>query len=303
MLPGCELFADGDAFLHSARKFIPLDDHGDENKDDLIVDNEVIPCGAVGCSQTFSSLLGYENHYNSAHRHTCLTCHRALPSAFLLDVHIQENHDPLFAILVDKQSMYRCLVESCLQKFESPDSRRQHMIKVHHYPSNFRFHQLRRPTASSARCKTQQRQDRKMELDVALSSSPKGLCGQQEVSAVPLYENSSFGSSGQVCGSENAQTETEHRPEKVAADPQEEDVKMGESAAGRTGTSQRTFVYKVPQKISFGHGVGRGFQRPRGQKKKSKGKHWHQLAADSSAVTATDIETISMTDMVNALDG
>ena len=38
---------------------------------------------------------------------------------------------------------YQYLVESCSEKFSSPGDRRQHLIKTHHYPANFRFHRLR----------------------------------------------------------------------------------------------------------------------------------------------------------------
>ncbi|XP_076438203.1 uncharacterized protein LOC143277306 isoform X2 [Babylonia areolata] len=153
MLPGCEFFRDGDTAMQVARKLIPLENHdGDAQKSDGDSCVATVPCSVLGCSQTFTSLLRYENHYKSVHRHSCVSCQRTFPSAHLLDVHLQENHDPLFAILSARQPMYQCLVESCRHKFPNPDTRRQHMIEVHSYPANFRFHRL---TATHRRKATQ----------------------------------------------------------------------------------------------------------------------------------------------------
>lgn len=44
---------------------------------------------------TFTSYAAYEVHYSSAHTNRCLTCRKNFPSQHLLDVHIEESHDPL----------------------------------------------------------------------------------------------------------------------------------------------------------------------------------------------------------------
>lgn len=62
-------------------------------------------CHISGCRVVFSTLDEYEHHYNSLHRHVCCSCRRSLPSARLLDIHIQEWHDSLFTILAQKQDM------------------------------------------------------------------------------------------------------------------------------------------------------------------------------------------------------
>lgn len=62
-------------------------------------------CHIAGCRTVFSTLEEYEHHYNSLHRHVCCSCRRSLPSARLLDIHIQEWHDSLFTILAQKQDM------------------------------------------------------------------------------------------------------------------------------------------------------------------------------------------------------
>ena len=64
-------------------------------------------CHISGCSQRFRSVEEYEHHYNSLHRHVCSACRRSFPSARLLDVHIEEWHDPVFNILSQSQDMVR----------------------------------------------------------------------------------------------------------------------------------------------------------------------------------------------------
>ncbi|XP_060117338.1 zinc finger protein 511-like, partial [Heteronotia binoei] len=96
-------------------------------------------CHSLGCGQTFSTLESYEHHYNLLHRNVCSSCKRSFPSAHLLDVHILEWHDSLFQVMAEKQNMYQCLVQSCAEKFKSSKDRKDHVIKIHQYPSDFRF--------------------------------------------------------------------------------------------------------------------------------------------------------------------
>ncbi|KAM3852742.1 zinc finger protein 511 isoform 1-T2 [Vipera latastei] len=96
-------------------------------------------CQIGGCSQVFNTLESYEHHYNMLHRNVCSSCKRSFPSTHLLDVHILEWHDSLFQIMAQKQNMYQCLVESCPEKFKSSKDRKDHLITVHQYPSDFRF--------------------------------------------------------------------------------------------------------------------------------------------------------------------
>uniref|UniRef100_A0A8C4VVN7 Zinc finger protein 511 n=1 Tax=Gopherus evgoodei TaxID=1825980 RepID=A0A8C4VVN7_9SAUR len=96
-------------------------------------------CHIVGCCQVFDTLEGYEHHYNALHRNMCSFCKRSFPSVHLLDTHILEWHDSLFQIMAEKQNMYQCLVEGCAEKFKSSKDRKDHLVKVHLYPSDFRF--------------------------------------------------------------------------------------------------------------------------------------------------------------------
>lgn len=62
-----------------------------------------------------------------------------LPSAHLLDLHLEENHDSYFEMLAKKKPSFRCFLEDCQYRFWSPSERRDHGITTHKLPSNFRF--------------------------------------------------------------------------------------------------------------------------------------------------------------------
>ncbi|XP_061468664.1 zinc finger protein 511 isoform X2 [Rhineura floridana] len=98
-------------------------------------------CHVPGCRQVFGTLESFEHHYNLLHRSVCSSCRRSFPSAHLLELHVLEWHDSLFQLMAEKHSMYQCLVESCLEKFQSRKDRKEHLVKVHCYPSDFRFDQ------------------------------------------------------------------------------------------------------------------------------------------------------------------
>uniref|UniRef100_A0A8C5QBI0 Zinc finger protein 511 n=1 Tax=Leptobrachium leishanense TaxID=445787 RepID=A0A8C5QBI0_9ANUR len=96
-------------------------------------------CQTTGCAQFFDTLESYEHHYNTLHRNVCSICKRSFPSARLLDIHILEWHDTFFQLMAEKENMYQCLVEGCLKKFKTSQERKDHLIKIHLYPSDFRF--------------------------------------------------------------------------------------------------------------------------------------------------------------------
>ncbi|XP_071987414.1 zinc finger protein 511 isoform X2 [Engystomops pustulosus] len=96
-------------------------------------------CQIANCSQLFDRLEFYEHHYNTQHRNVCSTCKRSFPSVRLLDIHILEWHDCLFQIMAERTDMFQCLVEGCTEKFKTSGERKNHLIKSHLYPSDFRF--------------------------------------------------------------------------------------------------------------------------------------------------------------------
>ncbi|XP_049878991.1 zinc finger protein 511 isoform X2 [Pectinophora gossypiella] len=113
------------------------------DEDDENLCHEVVKstCNIPGCKFTTESLLEFENHYNASHRYTCSQCKKVLPSPHLLDLHIQENHDSFFAVLAAKKPSYCCYIEECKEKFMDADERRDHCVKVHRLPKDFRFDQ------------------------------------------------------------------------------------------------------------------------------------------------------------------
>nr|XP_046209463.1 zinc finger protein 511 isoform X2 [Oncorhynchus gorbuscha] len=132
-------------------------------------------CSIPGCSQVFSTVEDYEHHYNTLHRHVCSSCQRSLPSARLLDIHIQEWHDSLFSILAERQDMYQCLVEGCGSKFRTREQRKDHMIKIHKYPSDFMFDKVKRIKNIKIAKNNMLQKGTSMEVSMSVSE-PEGVC-------------------------------------------------------------------------------------------------------------------------------
>ncbi|XP_034041195.1 zinc finger protein 511 [Thalassophryne amazonica] len=215
-------------------------------------------CHITGCSAVFSTLEDYEHHYNSLHRQVCCSCHRSLPTARLLDIHIQEWHDSLFAILAQKQDMYQCLVEGCGQKFRTVNQRKDHLIRFHKYPPDFRFNKTRKDKGS--RETVQPQRDTAMEVT-------DDVCESEDIYEV-------------VCDVASTQQEEESMETPV---PEDEAAPLNESASAEqhsdvspavhsTASSAATplkprYSYRVPAAVCFGHGSIRGFRAPRGRRK------------------------------------
>ncbi|XP_028825802.1 zinc finger protein 511 [Denticeps clupeoides] len=135
-----ELFEDGDIHRH-----LYLQDlFATVTEDSPTPKVSEFRCHIAGCSLMFSSLDGYEQHYSTLHQHVCSTCRRCFPSRHLLDIHILEWHDSFFQVMAEKQSMYQCLVEGCPSKFSSSNERKDHLIRTHSYPPDFRFDRPRK---------------------------------------------------------------------------------------------------------------------------------------------------------------
>ena len=96
-------------------------------------------CGERDCGERFASVAALEQHYDSRHRHVCASCGDVFLDARLLDIHVQEEHDALFATMAARTDMYVCLVAACGRKFSTPTGRRRHLIDLHGYPPAFRF--------------------------------------------------------------------------------------------------------------------------------------------------------------------
>lgn len=87
----------------------------------------------------FTAVVDFETHYNSLHRFNCGQCKRNLPSAHLLDLHLEETHDSYFALLCKKKPSFRCFLEECSERFMTAAERQEHSIKQHKLPHSFKF--------------------------------------------------------------------------------------------------------------------------------------------------------------------
>ncbi|XP_066486648.1 zinc finger protein 511 [Tiliqua scincoides] len=188
---------------------------------------DAVRCQAPGCAQTFASLRGYEQHYQARHRAACAACGRALPSAHLLALHLQERHpDALFALAARRAPAYQCLLESCPERFRSCGERRAHLVGAHRYPPDFC---LDRPSRDPRSCTEPRRsppREGAVQVDVPTEASEQGPGEAMETSSA----------------------------ERPTEDP-------GQPVTGAVPTSGPRWLYRarIPSSICFGQGAPRGF--------------------------------------------
>lgn len=245
-----ELFEDGDIYRHMYLQDLYIS----EADDKPILSVSEFACHISGCRAVFSTLEEYEHHYNSLHRHVCCSCRRSLPSARLLDIHIQEWHDSLFTILVQRQDMFQCLVEGCGQKFRTSKHRKDHLIKIHKYPPDFRFDKTKKDRGTRE-MKRQQEKDTSMEVVEDVCES-EGVC---EVMCNDLSDQPGQGESMEMHVSE----------EEAAKSVSTGGLPAAAQSAENTSTMplKPQYSYRVPTTVCFGHGSIRGFRGRQGRRK------------------------------------
>nr|XP_050038465.1 zinc finger protein 511-like isoform X1 [Dermacentor andersoni] len=93
------------------------------------------------CPREFDSVREFESHYASRHHLTCTQCRIALPTEYLLELHIAESHSPIFAARPTSTNhpKYECVVEGCTERFASWADRKQHTVDAHRYPAGFAY--------------------------------------------------------------------------------------------------------------------------------------------------------------------
>lgn len=110
--------------------------------------NVIISCTFPPChnnSPRFRDYFLYEAHIIQCHSFACSQCHKKFPSDSLLDIHIDENHNPFFQLEKERGGkVYKCLQYSnikggCTKKCIDKKKRRLHMIDKHGYPKDFNF--------------------------------------------------------------------------------------------------------------------------------------------------------------------
>ncbi|KAK7930794.1 hypothetical protein WMY93_007189 [Mugilogobius chulae] len=235
-----ELFEDGDVQRHMYLQNLYISAADEEPS--LSVSE--FGCHISGCAVTFKTLQEYEHHYNSLHRHVCCTCRRSLPTARLLDIHIQEWHDSLFAVLAEKQHMYQCLLEGCGLKFRTTKDRKDHLINIHKYPPDFRFDKVKKDRDK----RTAQPNDTEMEVAT-------DVCEFESACEV-------------VCSGASNQRKD---PEPIEMNISEESASHMETSVspgpGPTEPTKPRYSYRVPPNVCFGQGSLRGFRGQRGKRK------------------------------------
>lgn len=98
---------------------------------------EVMRCSLPPHRETlsFSSHEEYEVHYAKVHTNRCLECGKNFPTEHFLNLHIEENHNPLREALQERgEKTYGCFVEDCDRKCSTPQKRRLHLIDKHMFP-------------------------------------------------------------------------------------------------------------------------------------------------------------------------
>lgn len=241
-----ELFEDGDVLRHMYLQDLFISEVEEQPAPSV----SEFACHISGCRAVFSTLDEYEHHYNSLHRHVCCSCRRSLPSARLLDIHIQEWHDSLFTILAEKQDMYLCLVEGCGLKFRTSQQRKDHLIRLHKYPPDFRFDKNRKEKGSR-----ESRSEQKNDMAVGAADD---VCQSEGVCEV-------------LCSVQSDQLEPEE-PMETHASSEEAAQNGGSSASAQTSQTNAEaltpkYSYRVPKTVCFGHGSVRGFRGQRGRRK------------------------------------
>ncbi|KAL1980020.1 hypothetical protein VTN96DRAFT_4797 [Rasamsonia emersonii] len=89
---------------------------------------------------TFSSYEEYEVHYLQTHVNRCSECGKNFPTHHFLNLHIEENHDPLIAARRERgEKTFGCFVEGCERKCSTPQKRRRHLIDKHMFPRTYNF--------------------------------------------------------------------------------------------------------------------------------------------------------------------
>ena len=89
---------------------------------------------------TLSSTADFDAHYAREHTNRCISCAANLPSAWLLELHQAERHDPLVAARREKgEKTYRCFIPTCEKICANWQKRRMHLVDKHGYPKEYDF--------------------------------------------------------------------------------------------------------------------------------------------------------------------
>ncbi|XP_071527151.1 zinc finger protein 511 [Panulirus ornatus] len=257
------LFVEGLNVCHPLRK-VPCVDIDEE---DFLHDRiEAITCNVVGCNKSFTTVAEHAGHQRTCHSHICGTCKHTFASNHLLDLHLLEVHDTLFQLMAERKPMYQCLLETCPEKFSYPAERKTHCIEKHSFPADYRFNLAWRKLGKSRKGRG------KGQKEEELSAMECEVMVPVDVNPTSMV-----------------------LPDCVPADDKD--------YANTDTSSRKRITHKIPNSVSFGAGVPRGFNRRiRGRRGCNRGDtiHWHQRMRPSNSAR-TSIEEVSMKDLEEAL--
>ena len=118
-----------------------VDEHASTQDSESTRDSSYYSCSHAGCTEVYATLEECDVHYLNTHTLECGQCHAVLPNAYLLDLHLQEEHDSFFASAASRgRASYQCLESGCPFEFCDEEPRQSHLRETHFYPKWFRFH-------------------------------------------------------------------------------------------------------------------------------------------------------------------
>ncbi|CAD6198791.1 unnamed protein product [Caenorhabditis auriculariae] len=107
----------------------------EESESDYAQEDEAFCCDVEGCLASLRSEFDAEQHYALVHAHQCSVCGKSFFNGHVLDIHLEESHDPMFATRLDRSPpgslLFRCLHVDCPIKFTNRRSRDEHSRIIH----------------------------------------------------------------------------------------------------------------------------------------------------------------------------
>lgn len=114
------------------RRFEDSDRNNDERSDD-----RVIVCQEPPCILNKVPVELFSEHAMQYHEHRCEACLGNLVTERLLELHLQEYHNPFIS-----NKKLQCFEPNCSQLFSTHGQRVYHLRDDHNYPETFDFNIL-----------------------------------------------------------------------------------------------------------------------------------------------------------------
>ncbi|KAH3903100.1 uncharacterized protein SCDLUD_000712 [Saccharomycodes ludwigii] len=89
--------------------------------------NSYIRCQLDDCNNINIRKEFYEEHFETYHEFLCEACHKNFINDFILNLHIEENHDPFNY----KRKRVKCFDQGCKKMFTTKEERKIHFLTCH----------------------------------------------------------------------------------------------------------------------------------------------------------------------------